>query len=444
MCSKEQGYYQSQVNSFQLNDKQREAVDFMHKFMEGPDSMMVLEGFAGTGKTTCVQTFAEETDYKIAFTAPTNKATKVLRQMASRHIKRNVDTRTIYSLLGLVLTADGEFKKVDALGENDAGEYDVLIVDESSMVGSKLFQHIRESVSNFNVKIIFMGDPAQLPPVNEEHSPVFDLANKVTLSKVMRHDNQILALATDIRECIYEPGRMPNFAAGNDANGGVFIANNGKFRLQMEKGYMSETYKTTRDVFKTIAWRNVTVNAHNEFIRACLYGPKVGPEFQVGERIVACAPVADLLVKLKGETTISLHTDEEASVVALEVTEHPIYREIMCDKVILSRDGEDTSLITAYCVHESSKSAHKVMLERLADRAKKRQGSWSSFWDAKEAFHDLRPCHAITAHRSQGSTYQTVFVNVQDIMLNRDRVEALKCLYVAVTRASKNVILKLQ
>ena len=430
--------------SITLNDKQREAVDFMHKFMEGPDRMMVLEGFAGTGKTTCVQTFAEETDHRIAFTAPTNKATKVLRQMAETHIKRNVDARTIYSLLGLILTADGEYKQVDALGENEACNYDVLVVDESSMVGRNLFRHIQDSIKDIAVKIIFMGDPAQLPPVKEEYSPVFELANKITLSKVMRHDNQILTLATNIRRCIYDGGK-PEFLVGNDANGGVFIANGSKFRDQMEKGYASETYKTTRDMFKTVAWRNITVNGHNDFIRATLYGAKVGPEFQVGERIVACAPVMDLLAKLRGEKIFGLHTDEEATVVSLEITEHPIYREIMCDKVILKGDhAEDTSLITAYCVHESSKNAHKVLLERLANRAKLREGSWSSFWDAKDSFHDLRPCHAITAHRSQGSTYQTVFVNAADILCNRNREEALKCLYVAVTRASKIVVLRLQ
>lgn len=423
----------------QLNDKQRAAVDFMHSFMQGADRMMVLEGYAGTGKTTCVQTFAKESDYRIAFTAPTNKATKVLRQMAS-DAGANVDCCTIYSLLGLVLTNDGEIREVDARGENDAGSYDAIVVDEGSMVGQMLLGHIGQSCNYFDVKIIFMGDPAQLPPVNEDHSPVFDLPNKVTLDEVMRHDNQILTLATHIRECIYN-GETPTFQNDNDEKGGVFIANNGAYLKRLEQGFTSPSYQERPDAFKAIAWRNVTVKAHNEYIRARMYGDRVPETFQIGERIVACSPVMDLGAKLRGETEMLLHTDEEAEVTDIQVTEHPIYREIMCERVFFEGESVNGS---AFVVAEESRRAHKALLNRLADAAKKREGHWSAFWDAKESFHDLRPCHAITAHRSQGSTYETVFVNVADIMLNRNTREALQCLYVAVSRASKNVILKVK
>jgi len=426
-----------------LNSKQRMAVDFMHQFMQGAAPMMVLEGYAGTGKTTCVQTFCKETNSQVVFTAPTNKATKVLRKMAAE-AGNNVDCATIYSLLGLVLSNDGEIRTVAARGENRAEMYHVVVIDEGSMVGQNLFKHIEDAARNFHIKIIFMGDPAQLPPVGEYHSPVFDLSNKITLTEVMRHDNQILTLATHIRECIYN-GESPSLVADNDENGGVFIANSNRFNNRLAEGFTSDSYHDHPDSFKTIAWRNVTVQGHNNLIRSAMYereGHEVTEAFELGERIVACAPVMDIAASLRGETEVCLHTDEEATVESIEPSEHPIYKEIMCHRVELLGDYEDSFTRTAYVVAAESERAQKALLSRLADKAKKRQGSWSSFWDAKEAFHDLRPCHAITAHRSQGSTYGTVFVNVGDIMLNRNKKEALQCLYVAVSRASRIVVLK--
>jgi len=425
----------------ELNQKQRNAVDFMHDFTKSAQRMMVLEGFAGTGKTTCVQTFAKESGKRIAFTAPTNKATKVLRNMASEEV--DVACCTIYSLLGLILDGSGEIREVKAEGENRADQFDVIVVDEGSMVGDNLFNHIGQAASTYGVQIIFMGDPAQLPPVNETHSPVFDLGQKITLTEVMRHDNQILALATNIRQAIYGEAEL-NLVADNDESGGVFIANGSRFRNQLERGFTSETYKDHSDSFKTIAWRNVTVNAHNDFIRSCMYGDPLPEPFELGERIVACAPVLDLVSRLSsGPTELVLHTDEEATVEQIEVTEHPIYKNIMCD-VVKVQDDYGSVWGTCYTVNRESKGAHKALMDDLANAAKKDRSRWGAFWDAKDSFHDLRPCHAITAHRSQGSTYETVFVNVADILLNRNRTEALKCLYVAVSRASRIVVLKLK
>ena len=63
------------------------------------------------------------------------------------------------------------------------------------------------------------------------------------------------------------------------------------------------------------------------------------------------------------------------------------------------------------------------------------------FWEFKEAFHKLRHAYAITAHRSQGSTYDTAFVDWRDILLNRNRGEAFRCLYVACTRPKRRLFL---
>ena len=67
---------------------------------------------------------------------------------------------------------------------------------------------------------------------------------------------------------------------------------------------------------------------------------------------------------------------------------------------------------------------------------------WGAFWRLKELMNDVRPCHALTTHRSQGSTFRETFINLDDILANRNSIEALKSAYVAVTRASHKANIK--
>ena len=69
------------------------------------------------------------------------------------------------------------------------------------------------------------------------------------------------------------------------------------------------------------------------------------------------------------------------------------------------------------------------------------RGKWKDFWLFKEAFHSVRHAYAITAHRSQGSTYTTVLGDYKDVLVNRTRHEALRCFYVMCTRPTTSLVL---
>ena len=62
----------------------------------------------------------------------------------------------------------------------------------------------------------------------------------------------------------------------------------------------------------------------------------------------------------------------------------------------------------------------------------------------KVTFGNLRPAHAMTSHKSQGSTFRSVLVDAVDIMRQPDRRTALASLYVAVSRASKSVCVRIK
>ena len=71
----------------------------------------------------------------------------------------------------------------------------------------------------------------------------------------------------------------------------------------------------------------------------------------------------------------------------------------------------------------------------------RRRAAWVTFFAFKDsAFADLRPVHASTVHRSQGSTYEKVFVDLTDIGRSTRRDVLLRLLYVALTRARGDVV----
>jgi len=71
---------------------------------------------------------------------------------------------------------------------------------------------------------------------------------------------------------------------------------------------------------------------------------------------------------------------------------------------------------------------------------KRRRAAWVTFFEFKdESFSDLRPVHASTVHRSQGSTYEKVFVDLTDIGRSTRRDVLLRLLYVALTRSRGDV-----
>ncbi len=91
---------------------QEEAIEKMHDFFEpllGGKKFFLLSGYAGTGKTFTITEFVKglDKDVRVILTAPTNKAVRVLDRMAEA-TGLSVDTGTIHSLLGLVLSYNKE------------------------------------------------------------------------------------------------------------------------------------------------------------------------------------------------------------------------------------------------------------------------------------------------------------------------------------------------
>jgi exodeoxyribonuclease-5 len=202
-----------------LNDDQVNAFNSILAFLNDPGDAhaFVLKGYAGTGKTFLVKRILEflTSTYpkrKIAITAPTNKAVRVLQADAPFQDDGEGSTimdnlfdassrllyTTVHKLLGLKeqITNSGEqLFKPDPRDKSELSKYKYLIVDEVSMLDDIICKELMKHSDR--VKIIFMGDPAQIPPVNRLDCIPFKKKNKdefvfkeAVLKQIMRQTGE--------------------------------------------------------------------------------------------------------------------------------------------------------------------------------------------------------------------------------------------------------------
>lgn len=401
-------------------------------FIADPDPIspfFVLKGYAGTGKTFIMKEVLKrcgKSSVRFAFTAPTNKAAKVLRGVVG-------DACTIYSLLGLRIEKTGELKElVGGEAPQDLSELDVIFLDEASMVNRHLSNLLKQEASNNSLKIVFMGDAGQLPPVGEVESPIWKNELVATLTQVMRHDNQILKLVTSIREVMNDFCPCIVIKSDHSATEGVWKLVKRSFQeavvAEALRGGFTDGMKS-----KVVAWRNVRVAEYNDLIRNAIFGAAAKPGYYLpGDRIVATAPC-----KLGEEQILS--TDDEAIVESVLETVHPM--EPKYKAIELKCRTEENRLIRVTVLHPLSQKDFDNDCQTLAHDAKSDKKLWRRFWKLKDTFHEIKYGYAITAHRSQGSTYENTFVDTADILYNRNRKEAFQCLYVACSRPTTKLIL---
>lgn len=185
------------IKDDKLYKSQEQAINKLADWYHSKELECTLEGFAGTGKTYLLKYFIENVvDKSFVVTAPTHKALRVLENNVGRKGK------TLHSLHGLkpntdLANFDIERPQFDPLGEPTIKNYNLVIIDECSMINSSLFRLNRQRAKDFNTKILYVGDSLQLPPVNEVISPTFAaVENKVVLTDIVRQEkgNPLLEL----------------------------------------------------------------------------------------------------------------------------------------------------------------------------------------------------------------------------------------------------------
>lgn len=448
------------LDGIYATEGQLKALDELTAFADDGGSVVhLLSGFAGTGKTLLLQAWikrlrAAGDTRSIVFTAPTNKATEVLRCMVSRW-QLGISCVTCAKLLGLkptinLETGQEEFKK--AYGEEATLQsYDLIVVDECSMVGKELFGYLVEE-ANILTKILFVGDYAQLPPVGESISRTFtEVSSRSLLTEVKRYSGAIAVAADDLRRNLGRRGE-PLFSTEHDASGrkGFFVLTENSWRTNLIRAFNSDKAKENPDYCRALAWRNCTVAALNQTIRYGLRGGDV-ERFVIGERLLATEHYLEI-DRVTGQPRTVFATSAEMEVQNVYQGRQGPWQVWFLDVQLLDEMGLE---VTIPVLHESEAKrfeAVQMLTKKKALGGDKSQ--WKVWHDNRKQFAYVDYAYAMTVHKSQGSTFQNVFLDVNDILANRSEAivtlptgerqkiyERNPLLYVALTRASERVFI---
>lgn len=412
-----------------LNVGQKEALECLDSFVSGASGpkQFGLFGAAGTGKTSVVAQLFEYTRTnkfdRVVLSAPTHKAVGVLSQAATA-----LPARTIHSLLGCRKQRDdntGEITYPPDPDRQPIEEFDVVVIDECSMIGDTLYSWIEDAQDRHGFKVIWLGDPYQLAPVNDgDRSPTFDIDTSVTLTQIMRHVGPIQAACNAVREAI-QCGNKPPIARpkGGDSSRIRAFRNT---RADIDR--MFDDYQDNAAESKILAFRNDDVNWCNSYMRARLYGADADP-YVSGERLV---------VSSTSESTSGaiLHSGTECEVLDV-VRDRYLGLDYWRLYVCTSHTAEHEIRVFG---DRAQRHAYKKEESRLRDRAQAGEG-WAPFFELKEAFGHVRPGYATTVHKGQGSTFDRVYFMQSEMLGVNDVDLKSRLLYVAYSRARMELVL---
>lgn len=419
------------MSSFPLTEDQQAAYDACVDLLLDPEkTVLVLEGYAGTGKSTLVERFLNDlpkiqrttnllysgsnTIYEVILTATTNKAAEALEHITNRYV------RTIQSVLGLVVKKDYS-TGISTLEPKKNAEHltkKFLIIDEASFVDSDLLAQIFERTHD--CKILFIGDPAQLAPVKSSRTPVFNAKLPTAkLTRVVRQaeGNPIVELATAFREMV----ATKKFFSFRPDGYHIQHLSEEDFHQAILADFGRKEWKHTES--KVLAWTNKTVIKYNHFIREHAQGE---PLLQPGDYAV-CNHFTQL-----GKD--SLKTDQLVQITDMDVTEY------------LAKINEEVHRVPGYFVTVDKMISGFMPADRLEAKnlakVAKAAGMFDLVRTIESQWLDLRAAYACTINKSQGSTYDRVYIDLDDLKRCYAVDQLARLLYVAVSRARQHVYFK--
>jgi exodeoxyribonuclease-5 len=202
---------------------------------------------------------------------------------------------------------------------------------------------------------------------------------------------------------------------------------------------------------KIIAWRNKTVSTMNAIIRKAIYG-EISETSKIlnGEKLIANNPVIQddaVILNTNEEFTVesfSLNSEELSLIISENPDDDTMKVNLKYYDTIVSLVDDDDDIVkyNIEILHEDSEHEFQKIaniLKLKAIQTKGRNKSWIRYYGFIRRYADVSYGYAITAHKSQGSTYNTTFVLDDDINMNFNVVERNRIKYTAYTRASKKL-----
>jgi hypothetical protein len=393
---------------------------FTQFLMDNDEKVICITGYAGTGKSTLIRILLKRLDgyiktwqlltgdvpeLDVALTATTNKAAEAFTDATGK------SAGTIHSFLKLRLSQDystGVKILAPAKGAPVKTGY-LLFIDEASMIDPHLLGLIFEMTED--CKIVFMGDPAQLPPVKYPTTPVFNAGFPMSsLTQVVRQaaGSPINALATQFRETVTTGIWKPFEPDGQHI---IHLDREAFDQAAMQEFNRPDWHYHDS---KVLAYTNARAIAYNNALRDHIKG---NPELQVGDYAIC-------------NSYIRVGNDKISTDAMVRISE--IEDECEVENVrgrFITVDGR----IRTFAPYNPADI--KRMLKYATDNKK-----WTLMREI-ESWIDLRAAYAQTINKSQGSTYDKVFIDLDDVATCTNGNLIARLMYVAVSRARYKVYL---
>jgi ATP-dependent exoDNAse (exonuclease V) alpha subunit len=426
------------------------------------DTIFVLKGYAGTGKTTVISTIVNnlgDINKKFVLLAPTGRAAKVIANYS------NTPAFTIHKKIYFPKKSSGggvAFTKQQNKHKNT-----IFIVDEASMIsdsnsdskmydnGSLLDDLISYVYSGTNCKMILLGDTAQLPPVNLDISPALDThtlgihygkeIEHIELDEVMRQEESsgILFNATELRELLKESFITEfrfNVKRFKDI---VRLTDGYDIQDAINSAYSNYSIEDTAFIVRS----NKRANQYNEQIRTRILFKE--SELSAGDFLMVVKnnyfwlqekdeagfiANGDIIEVLELFGIKELYGFNFAKV-KIRMVDYPDQKPFETVLILDTIKSESPSLT----YEESNRLYEEVMKDYENETTK-----YKKFQKVKENeyFNGLQVkfSYAITCHKSQGGQWDTVFIEQPYLPNGIDR-DYIRWLYTAMTRAKNKLYL---
>lgn len=453
-----------------LYPSQRIALEKLSDWYHSKELECTLRGYAGTGKTFILRYFLQHVvDKSYTITAPTHKALRVLEAQIGRK------GMTLHSLHGLkpnidLQNFDIENPQFDPLNPCKIQNYNLIVIDECSMINKDLFLLNHNKAKEFNTKILYVGDPLQLPPVNEDISPTFAVVkNKVELTDVVRQEegNPLLELFPILRDDIVNKTNnfLYHIIRNRDRieNGiGYQILPVAQFKERLLEEFNSDIFHKNIDHYRIVAYTNNAVTEWNSLIRNSIVG-KDADIIHINDLLLSYNTIVD-----EFKDPIILNSEDY---IIEDIRPYISDEKLKTFAVNLKSmyDGHITQPFLVVDSKDVSFERYKNILTLLYNRAANHeQHGWYVYYKFKNRFltntrftintvqgtkyinKDIDYGYAMTVHKTQGSTFDNVAIDLTNLVFTQTRYGRRevdidirnKLIYVALSRAKNSVILK--
>lgn len=448
------------------------AVSFL-KTNTDPTQYYVIEGKAGTGKTTIAKEILKEfEDEQIYVAAVSHKAKGVIKNSFGE------DTRgkkffSIASLLGMKGINDNDTQttkfqvgtKVPLLDNPPA----LLVIDEASMITEDVLKKIIDINSSLSrpFQMLFLGDIGQIQPIRDDQSEFYrthkDLLNKKSDIFNSKHKSKLITRVRQgeanpilpYADYFWENSQKENpelnptqhIVRNNqitDKGSLLFSNSESEVLNSVIKAVKNAVEKGLTNHVKIVTYHVNEKTELNQKIHEALFGKD--SDYSKGDMLILNSPydLPDVNATMENSSEIQIKSIQDTDVDEFGV--HTLYLET--NGTAYTRTGNEQKDCVIQVVSRNDIGLYNQKLQELASHAKRqtnralKKQAWSDFWEYKGRYADVDFGYAITAHKSQGSTYDIVVVDEKDIMgtTATSNQEKSELIYTALTRPRKTAI----